>query len=424
MIGSRLRRMRLAKGMTQRELASPNYTHAYVSTIEAGRRKPSREAVEYFAAKLGVGADELLTGRPPDLAAKLELRLQEARHTLSGGRIEEASEALRAIAREGKRFGLPRIEAKAEEGLGLGLERLGRPEGALTHYERAEKILKKEAPTALVDAVAGKARCLHSLGDVRYAIHVLESLLGELTRQKLHDPDALTRVHAGLVYSYLDAGLYSKAAESASELDQLAPSLKNPLRIAQMHMTVARLYLVQGRVEDARRSLQHAEDAYRLVDLKAEIGAAHLARGYVLSREGKLSESREQLEKARAIFEETNDQDNLIRTLPELARVERLEGSFNRAQVLLERSIALMGESDTPVLAWTHRELGLTLAESNPRVAEKHFRAAIDLYERVKQAVDIAVTYRALGDLLRFRGEHEAGFEAYRTGILALEAHL
>ncbi|HEX7464833.1 MAG TPA: helix-turn-helix transcriptional regulator, partial [Actinomycetota bacterium] len=223
MIGNRLRRLRLAKGMTQRELASPNYTHAYVSTIEAGRRRPSREAVEYFASKLGVGADELLTGRPPDLAAKLQLRLQEARHALSDGRIEQGSESMRAVAKEAKRFGLTSIEAKAEEGIGLGLERLGRPDGALAHYERAEKILRNEAPTALVDAVAGKARCLHSLGDVRYAIHLLESLLGELTRQKLHDPDALTRIHAGLVYSYLDVGLYTKAAESASELDQLAP---------------------------------------------------------------------------------------------------------------------------------------------------------------------------------------------------------
>ena len=424
MIGSRLRRLRLAKGMTQRELASPNYTHAYVSTIEAGRRRPSREAVEYFAAKLGVGADELLTGRPPDLAAKLQLRLQEARHALSDGRIEQGSESMRAVAKEAKRFGLTSIEAKAEEGIGLGLERLGRPDGALAHYERAEKILRKEAPTALVDAVAGKARCLHSLGDVRYAIHVLESLLGELARQELHDPGALARIHAGLVYSYLDVGLYTKAAESASELDQLAPRLTDPLRIAQMHMNVARLFLVQGKVDEATRSLQRAEDAYRLLDLRTEMGGAHLARGYVLSREGRLPEAQAQLEEARAIFEETDDQKDLVRTLPELARVERLEGNLNRAQVLLERSIALMGESDTPILAWTHRELGLTLAEANPRVAEKHFRTAIDLYERVEQTVDIAVTYRALGDLLRFRGEHEAGFEAYRRGILALEPHL
>jgi len=383
-IGTRLRHLRVAQGMTQRELASPRYTHAYVSTIEAGRRQPSREAVEFFAAKLGVGAEELLTGRPPDLEARLELRLHEARHALSGGRMEEASASLRAIAREARRYGLDALRARAEEGLGLALERAGRPEEALAHYERAEEIVKGRAPTAAVDAVAGKARCFHSLGDVRYAIHLLESLLDELERQKLRDPDALARVHAGLIYSYLEAGLYQKAAESASELEQLAPSVKDPLRIAQMHMNVARLHLTQGRVEDAQRSLRRAEDAYRQLDLRSEMGGAHLARGYVFSREGKLAEAREQLERARAIFEETGDEKDLVRTLPELARVERLEGNTGRARELLERSIALMGESDAPILAWAHRELGLTLAEDNPRAAEKHLRLAIDLYERAE----------------------------------------
>jgi tetratricopeptide (TPR) repeat protein len=424
MVGNRLRRMRLAKGMTQRELASPKYTHAYVSTIETGRRRPSRDAVEFFAAKLGVGADELLTGKPPDLSAKLELRLQEARHSLSNGRLDESRQAFEAVAKEAKRHGLTTIEAKCEEGLGLGLERAGRPGDALAHYDRAQRVLRNEAPTASVDAVAGKARCLHSLGDVRYAIHLLESLLGELVRQKLSDPDALARIHASLVYLYLDAGLYAKAAESASELDQLAPSVKDPLRIAQMHINVARLHLVQGKVDEATRSLQRAEDTYRLLNLKTETGGAHLARGYVLSREGKLARAREQLQKALAIFEETNNDEDVARTLPELARVERLEGNPDRAKELLERSIALMGESDAPILAWAYRELGLTLVDIDPSNAEKHLRTAIELYERAEQAVDIAVTYRALGDLLRSRGQSEVGFEAYRTGILALETHL
>ncbi len=424
MIGTRLRHLRVARGMTQRELASPRYTHAYVSTIEAGRRQPSREAVEFFAAKLGVGVEELLTGRPPDLEARLELRLQEARHALSDGRLEEGRTGLQAVAREARRYGLEALRARAEEGLGLAFERAGRPEEALAHYERAEAIARDGSPAAAVDAVAGKARCFHSLGDVRYAIHLLESLLDELERARLRDPDALARLHAGLVYSYLDAGLYRKAAESASELEQLAPSVRDPLRIAQMHMNVARLHLTTGRVEDALRSLRRAEDAYRQLDLRSEMGGAHLARGYVLSREGRLAEARKQLERAREIFEATGDEKDLVRAINELARVERLEGNTDRARELLERSIALTGESDAPILAWAHRELGLALGEDNPRAAEKHLRLSIELYERAEQAVDIAVTYRALGDLLRSRDDEAAACEAYRTGILALEPHL
>ncbi len=74
MLGKRLRQLRLERGMTQKDLAEPKYSYAYVSTIEAGRRTPSREAIEHFASQLGVTPDELATGRPADLEPKLELR--------------------------------------------------------------------------------------------------------------------------------------------------------------------------------------------------------------------------------------------------------------------------------------------------------------------------------------------------------------
>ena len=83
-----------------------------------------------------------------------------------------------------------------------------------------------------------------------------------------------------------------------------------------------------------------------------------------------------------------------------------------------------MGESDTPILAWAHRELGLVLAQEDPGAGEKNLRVAIEMYERSEQRVEVAVTYRALGDLLTSHGDHEGGCEAYRVGIMALEPGL
>src|SRR5438309_3619253 len=177
MIGRRMQRLRVARGLTQAELASPKYTHSYVSTIEAGRRRPSRRALEHFAGRLGVSTEELETGLPPDLEHRLELRVQQARIDLSAGRLDDAHEALAKVRRDVKRARLTRIEAKIEEALGLWRERGGKPEEALEHYQRAEELLRSEPPTMRADAVAGKARAFQALGDVRYAVHVLESLL-------------------------------------------------------------------------------------------------------------------------------------------------------------------------------------------------------------------------------------------------------
>jgi tetratricopeptide (TPR) repeat protein len=420
-LGTRMRRLRLSRGMTQKELADPKYSYAYVSTIEAGRRTPSREAIEHFATRLGVTPDELLTGRPADLEARLELSLQEAMVMLSGESADEAEERFRAIAKDAQKFNLTRIRAKAEEGLGLWNERRSQPEQALAHHQNSHDLLKGEPATQWVDAVAGKARCLEALGDVRYAIFLLESLLDRLEREKLRDPDALSRLHASLVFAYLEAGLPHKAAESGAELMALAPHLTDPLRVAQMHMNMARLFLHEGRIEEAQRSLRRADEVYGHRNLKTETAGAHLALGYVASREGDLPQARSELELAIAIFEVTSNQPDLIRALNELARVERLEGATERAKELLERSITMMGSNDTPILAWAHRELGSTLTGDDGSTAEKHFRTAIELYERSEQSFEIAITYRALGDLFQGRGDGEAACEAYRTGITALE---
>jgi tetratricopeptide (TPR) repeat protein len=224
-----------------------------------------------------------------------------------------------------------------------------------------------------------------------------------------------------LVFAYLDAGIYRKAAESAAELETLAPRLTDPARVAQMHMNVARLFLQDGRVEDAQRSLRRAEDVYRQLDLETEMGGARLALGYVAVRDGDLVAARRELEEAVAVFERTANDPDLASALNELARVERLEGATDRARMLLERTIALLGVRDTPIRARAHREMGLTLSSGSPVDAEKHFRLAIELYERAEQAFETAITYRALGDLFHDHGEGDAACEAYRTGIMALE---
>src|SRR3712207_5333872 len=61
-VGQRLRRLRNERGLSQRELASPGVSYAYISRIEAGTRQPSVKALRMLARRLGVTADYLETG--------------------------------------------------------------------------------------------------------------------------------------------------------------------------------------------------------------------------------------------------------------------------------------------------------------------------------------------------------------------------
>src|SRR5882757_10687773 len=99
-IGQRLKRLRLDRHMSQRELAAPGVSYAYISRIEAGTRQPSVKALRRLAAKLGVSADYLETGSDLDEVAVRELRLSNLELSVRLGEIDGAEAALEAAMSE------------------------------------------------------------------------------------------------------------------------------------------------------------------------------------------------------------------------------------------------------------------------------------------------------------------------------------
>src|SRR6266705_4265464 len=77
-IGARLKRLRLQRGLSQRDLSSPGVSYAYISRIEAGARTPSVKALRKLSQKLEVSVEYLETGRDIREVDDRELRLADA----------------------------------------------------------------------------------------------------------------------------------------------------------------------------------------------------------------------------------------------------------------------------------------------------------------------------------------------------------
>lgn len=75
--GRRLRERRLAAGLSQAQLAGKRYSHAFVSSLESGRRGVSKDAVDYFAQRLGVPVQELWGEIGPHWALQMAIDLRE-----------------------------------------------------------------------------------------------------------------------------------------------------------------------------------------------------------------------------------------------------------------------------------------------------------------------------------------------------------
>src|SRR5881396_3519679 len=93
-LGERLRQLRVAAGLTQSDLAGERFSKEYVSQIERGKTRPTRETIEWLAHRLGVDADFLQNGVSTDERSRIETMLARAEALAEAHRCGEALEQI------------------------------------------------------------------------------------------------------------------------------------------------------------------------------------------------------------------------------------------------------------------------------------------------------------------------------------------
>src|SRR5947209_6061522 len=209
-IGQRLKRLRLERGLSQRELAAPGVSYAYISRIEAGTRQPSVKALRRLAVKLGVTADYLETGSDLDRDSARELRLTDLELAVRLGEIEGAEPELREVAAEATAAGDRRSALRANVALGALAHDRGEFAQAVALLERA---LEDEPfdPVALFDVYDQLARAYHTSGNTHAAVDLYQRCLTEV--EDGDDPTLEARIATGLSYALSDIGELARAEE-------------------------------------------------------------------------------------------------------------------------------------------------------------------------------------------------------------------
>ncbi|WP_282701096.1 helix-turn-helix transcriptional regulator [Streptomyces sp. CC219B] len=418
-IGRRVQQLRAERGLTQKQLAEPAYTPAYISTLEAGRVRPSDEALRHIAQRLGIAYDELTTGRPARLATELRLQLTGAQRTLATGATEAAAEAFAAVLVQAEGHQLAEERAAALLGLGeCGID-TGDLDTARHHFEQAEEALAGAPLPARVPALRGRAVTHYLAGELRYAVYLLESALDELNRGGLHDPDALLLLYASVIGPYMDMGAHARAAQAAEFALALAPQAGDPALVARMHRSVARTLLAEGRIAEADASLAKAAELYRHLQIRTELANCHWMRGYVCAQNGELERAEAELRQAREMLCAKRAALYTSQVAVELADVLHRRGRSAEAAALLHEVLSeLSSERGALHAAAAHRLLGIIAEDArDTEAAEEHYVRALSLLERAGAAGDLADLCRLLGDLLRRTGRVEAALDAYRTGL-------
>jgi transcriptional regulator with XRE-family HTH domain len=318
-VGARIRSLRTAKGLTQAQVAEPQYTKAYISMLESGRTRASMKALEHIAGVLGVRPADLLGGAPSP--ATPQYTLLEARSLVEQGRGGEATSMLEALE-EGLTAQDQLVRLRY---LAIAYNAAGQPKQAFPLIERAQRmaeLLDDNEEQIRVKAVLASAyartyayeesarilrECIEAcengvLNDPAFHFRRLVDLAimqGNQRQSKqalatyeralelsehFQDRPSVALLYAGMAKTYHDAGdveaaiVYNQKSlqvfEELGLLDQVACALDN----------AAALYVEYGNVTRAReclaRAARLAEEAKRdttLASIKAS-GAEVLAK--------------------------------------------------------------------------------------------------------------------------------------------------
>jgi transcriptional regulator with XRE-family HTH domain len=424
-IGTRLKRLRLQRGLSQRDLSSPGVSYAYISRIEAGARTPSVKALRKLSQKLKVSVEYLETGRDIRDVDDRELRLADAELDLRlNGDSAEVDAKLEQIRSEAAAAGDVASALRAQMALGLVSAERG---NHLEAVERLEAVVADDAappPHLRPDLYTTLGQSYAALGAPDRAVRVFDDCLARVREDVPDDTAVQIRYATFLSYALTDAREYERSAEVVREALTRADDQTDPYTRVRLYWSLARLNAVEGRQADA---LEYIRSAIAL--LKATDDTLTLARAYLLAagvelRRKEASEAGRFMELAERLLGPHPDNADVGMLRIGQSRLAALEGRSAAAVERAREALSLIGEFHGGEQGAAVHALATGLAQAGDETgATDSYRRAVDLLTVHGRRADAGEAALEWANFLRERGREDEAEpilrRAYDLGVTA-----
>jgi ATP/maltotriose-dependent transcriptional regulator MalT/DNA-binding XRE family transcriptional regulator len=399
-IGERLKRLRLEKGLSQRELAAPGVSYAYISRIEAGTRQPSVKALRRLASKLGVSADYLETGSDLDPAAARELRLMDLELAVRLGEHEGVEGQIEVALGESLAAGDNPAALRARVALAqLALER--------GEYERAATLLESAladeifAPVERFDIYANLGRAYASSGRPDRAAELFQSCIDGVTEAG-GDASLEARYATLLSYALTDMGDIARAEEVVREALARTSDSTDPYMRVRLYWSIARLAHSEGRETVALENVRKAIALLQATDDTFHLARAHILAAQITLGRGSAEESEEHLDHAEQLLGTSATQQDRLYIAQHRARIALHRGDPGTAAELARTAIDLSrsaAPSEEGIALHVLADASAMSGDADGALAA--YERAVELLEGGGRWRDASVACRAWGRLLR-----------------------
>jgi tetratricopeptide (TPR) repeat protein len=385
-LGERLRQLRVAAEMTQTDLAGDRFSKEYVSQIERGKTRPTRETIDWLAQRLGVDSGFLANGVSADERGRVDAALTRAGALLEARRNDEALEEFESIRAAVLATGMPELEARALAGEATVRMRAGDVREAIALLERARALSEG---TSFSDVE--RADVLFRLGVARYKLNSIQTSIG----------------------------LFDEALKVAERSEIPSDQLRSNI-LAWRSRCYRRRRDLEAAREDVERALELAEG----LNDKRTAADVYFQASIIADREGHWVLARSYAERAKAAYEELSDRGNLGRLLNNLGGINFLLGHPDEAVDFLKDAVGIALEVGNDAEA-AHAVNGIAqvhLRTGDVKRAEEQARYALELLgDRLDEIAEIGNAQLVLGRALLEQDRLDEADEALQAGERAYD---
>ena len=429
-VGTNIREVRTRLGLTQAQLAAPEFSISYISAIERGKIRPSLKALSILAKRLDVPLTFLLEGSPAGAAEaravgyspadsgpdqRIDVELLQANVLIHQHAFKEAEQLLAAIQPErittDQAYRLFLLRGQIHLGVNEFQEAVVDLRSAVSQGEGMNDIEYIERARNLL----GKA--YFSLYNYTLAMENHQRSNTAIENGNINDPIFALDVYSNLANDYFRLGDLEKAVTFYHRaLAALEEMNRDSRGFAQKYMEISLSYKAADKPTMARDYAMRSLALYEMRDEQRIVGLTHQRLGKALERQNDFDGAEAEYKRAITIERELDDEISVSVCLTSLAELLLKRGSVKEARREAQEALKFARSSKD---AQTQGQALMTLAQIEHQSGD--FEAADKLFAQALEQLDAsdaheiaASAYFRYANLLEQRGDVQGSLNAIK----------
>jgi tetratricopeptide (TPR) repeat protein len=421
-----VRQARVARGLTQSELADSRFSKQYVSQIERDQLRPTEATLKWIADRLEVDPQFLATGVDGRELERVESLIARGEAALEAHDYAEAITLLAGVTESVPADAAPALELRALLAESWARMYIGEMRAALPLLTRARELA--EDP---VFSDVDRAEVLFRLGCCRYRLASVSTALALFTealdlaeRSGIPCDRLRSRIFGWRSRCYRRQRDWEAAREDVERALELAEALDDRRATADAYFLGALVSERRGQWVAARSYAERAKVLYEEIDDRANTGKLLTTLGGLTFLLGRPDESIPLFKQAFAVALEVGSDADAAQAVSSLAQVHLRTGQLELAEQQAGHALELLADRVDFIdeIGNAQLVLGRSLLEQGRlEEAEEKFRAAEESFEQLSSASHKAAAWTAQAELAVRRGEKEDAIQLYQQAVEALQ---